>query len=339
MLTAARSWRVPFLRSPLRILITGASGFVGRALGRHLDAQGFEVRRAVRTLPEKTAAEHASSIAVGEVGPDTDWQPALEGVDVVVHLAARAHVMDDRAAIPLNDYRRINVDGTRRLARMAAQSQVKRLVLLSSIKVLGEASKRPFTDRDAPAPEDDYGISKWEAEQALIQESQRSAMQWVVLRAPLLYGPGVRANFARLMHAVADETLLPFGAIRNHRSLLFLGNLTDCIARCLTHTACGNRVFLLSDGEDLSTPELVRKLASALDVRANMIPIPALLLRIAGTLVGKGGAIARLTGSLQVDSTPIRKTLDWSPPYSVDQGIAQTARWYRSVSQTAEKPG
>ncbi|MEO8629573.1 MAG: NAD-dependent epimerase/dehydratase family protein [Betaproteobacteria bacterium] len=323
----------------MRILITGASGFVGQALARHLEAQGFEVRRAVRALSEKPAAGQTNSIAVGEVGPDTDWQPALDGVDVVVHLAARAHVMDDRTGSSLNDYRRINVEGTRRLARIAAQSQVKRIVFLSSIKVNGESTKRPFTDRDVPSPKDDYAISKWEAEQALMQESQGSAMQWVALRAPLLYGPDVRANFLRLMHAVVSEKLLPFAAIRNRRSLMFLGNLTDCIARCLTHAACADRVFLLSDGEDLSTPELVRKLASALDVRANMIPIPALLLRIAGTLAGKGGAITRLAGSLQVDSSPICKTLDWSPPYSVEEGIAQTARWFRSVSQTAEKPG
>ena len=269
---------------------------------------------------------------MGDIGPDTDWSAALQGVGTVVHLAARVHVMHDTAADLLAEFRRVNVDGTRLLARMAAAAGVQRLLFLSSIKVNGESTRRPFTEADAPRPEDAYGISKWEAELALIQVARDAGMQWVILRAPLIYGPGVGANFLRLTHAVARRAPLPLGAIDNRRSLLYVGNLVDGIRVCLSHPGARDQVLLLSDGEDVSSADLVRRLAAALQVRPRLLPVPVPLLRIAGRLTGGAAAVERLSGSLQVDSSRIRAALGWAPPFSLDEGLAETARWYRNVT-------
>ena len=305
------------------VAVTGADGFVGRALCSALEAHGTSVRR----LQRRSGGDNRA-FAVGDIGPDTDWSAALRGVHDIVHLAARVHVMGDTTTDPLAEYRRVNVEGTRALARAAVTAGVARLVFLSSVKVNGESTRRPFTEGDTPAPQDPYGVSKWEAEQALTQVARGSAMQWVILRPPLLYGPGVGANFLRLMHAVARGLPLPLAAIDNRRSLLYLGNLVNAIRVCLSEPGAGDQLFLLSDGEDVSSAQLVRRLAAALQVRARLLPMPAAWLRLAGRFTGRSAAVERLIGSLQVDSSRFRATLRWSPPFSLEQGLAETARWY-----------
>lgn len=315
----------------MNVLVTGATGFVGRALCAHLGEHELVVREACRDMSQDNAAEHRDSVVVGNIGPDTDWHAALEGIDIVVHLAARVHVMQDTASDSLNEYRLANVEGTRRLALGAAEAGVRRFVFLSSVKVNGESTSRPFIESDRPNPHDAYGISKWEAERALMQIGKDTGMECVILRPPLIYGPDVRANFLSLMRAVARGVPLPLGALENRRSLLYLGNLVDAIRVCLSHSAAAGQLFLLSDGEDVSTPELVRRLAAVLLVRSRLLSVPLPLLHLAGWLTGRAGSVERLTGSLQVDSSRIRAMLGWAPPFSLDQGLAETADWYRQV--------
>lgn len=317
----------------MRVLVTGASGFVGSVLCADLTRRGALVRRAVRS-PDGDIPE---TVAVGDVGPRTDWRAALDGVDAVVHLAARVHVVRDSAASPLSEYRRVNIEGTRQLAQAAAQAGVRRLLLVSSIKVNGEVTRRPFTEDDPPKPVGAYAISKWEAEQALIEASGRLGLEWVVLRPPLVYGPGVGANFLGLLHAVATRRPLPLGAIENRRSLAYVGNLVDAIHCCLVQQEAANRTFLIGDGEDVSTPDLVRRLACALGVSPRLLRVPVPLLRTGGWLVGQRAAIERLAGSLQVDSGRLRSVLGWVPPHGLEQGLAATARWYRDTVASREK--
>ena len=302
------------------VAITGATGFVGRALVARLLARGEAVRGAVRG-PTPTDAQ-CELVQVGAVDGSTDWREALAGADSVIHLAARTHSLGERGGGSLADYRSLNVEGTRRLAESAAETGVRRLVFLSSIKVNGERTfERPFTAWDPPAPEDAYGISKWEAEQALAEVSARTGLETVVLRPPLVYGPGVRANFARLIRGVQRGVPLPLGAVNNRRSLVGLDNLLDLLLRCVEHPAAAGQTFLVSDGEDLSTPELIRRLARAMERRARLFPLPLAVLRMAGQLTGRSAEMSRLLTSLQVDIEHTRDTLDWSPPVSVDEGL------------------
>jgi nucleoside-diphosphate-sugar epimerase len=310
----------------LNVLVTGGNGFVGSATCAHLTERGCSVRKALRLPP---AREASGVVAIGDIGPNTDWSVALEGIDAVVHLAARVHRSRDVSHDAAAEYRRVNTDGTRRLASMAAARGVRRFVLLSSAKVNGERTQRPFTEADPPHPEDAYAISKWEAEQALARIGRETGMACVILRPPLVYGPGVRANFLKLMRAVDAGVPLPFASIDNRRSLVYLGNLVDAIGTCLEHPRASGRTFLVSDGEDLSTPELVRRLARALKVPARLLPMPVSLLSFAGALTNKRGAVDRLIDSLQIDSGAFREALGWTPPFSVDQGLHETARWFR----------
>ena len=313
------------------ILVTGASGFVGRALCDSLAAGGRVPRKAVRRPP----AGAPDTIAVGDIGPDTNWKVALEGVRCVVHLAARTHVLRESTTDPLSEYRRVNVLGTERLAREAAASGVRRIVFLSSVKVNGECTlEHPYTEDDAPRPEDAYGATKQEAEQVLARLAARAKLEVVVLRPPLVYGPGVKGNFLRLMDIVARGVPLPLGSIANRRSLIYVGNLVDAVIRAIDLPQAAGRTYLASDGEDASTPDLVRGIAGALRVRARLFPFPPPLLRIAATLSGRGAEISRLTGSLQVDSSRIRRELGWNPPFSLEQGLDETARWYRARTGT-----
>jgi len=313
----------------MKVLVTGANGFAGQALCVQLRRQGVQVRRAVRQIAPGEGRFDDDAV-VGEIGPDTQWHAALEGVDAVVHLAARAHVMQDTVRGSLEDYRRVNVEGTRRLALEAAAVGVRRMVFLSSVKVNGETTGRPFSEQDTPHPTDAYGISKWEAEQVFKKIAQESGTEWVILRPPLVYGPGVRANFLRLMRAVDYGVPLPVGALQNRRSLLYLGNLIDAIQVSLSHPGAANQVFLLSDGEDISTPDLVRRLAAALRVRPRLLAAPPQLVRLVGWVTGRIASTERLTRSLQVDSSRIRAVLGWTPPFSLDEGLAETADWYRN---------
>ncbi|MDB5796429.1 MAG: hypothetical protein JWP36_331 [Paucimonas sp.] len=303
------------------VLVTGANGFVGSALCASLERQGIEVRRAVRD------AKSATESGVGEIGPDTDWTGALAGCDTVVHAAARVHVMRDSADDPLAAFRAVNTAGTLNLAAQAAAAGVRRLVFISSVKVNGEAGHHAA--QDEPAPADPYGVSKAEAEAGLHKIGAASGLETVVIRPPLVYGPGVGANFLRLMRAVDRGMVLPFGRVENRRSLIFVGNLASGIAQCLTHPAAAGRTWMISDGQDLSTPELVTMLAHHLGRPPRLMPVPVPVMRWAAAALGKSQEADRLLGNLTVDSDPIRNELGWQAPYSVDQGLAATVAWYR----------
>lgn len=312
----------------LRVLVTGATGFVGTGLVKRLrDAGRFVVRAAVRREASGFPVE-VEHVVVGDLTPDTVWQSALAGVSAVVHLAARVHVMRDAAIDPLSEFRRVNVEGALNLARQAAAAGVKRFVFLSSVKVNGEGGD--YKESDPPAPEDAYGISKHEAELGLRQIATETDMEVVIIRPPLVYGPGVKANFHALLRALARGKPMPLGAIHNRRSLVALDNLVDLIITCIDHPAAANQTFLVSDGEDLSTPELIRRMARALGRPAWLIPVPTAVLMAGATLLGKREVAARLCGSLQVNITKARKVLGWTPPVSVDEGLRRTAEHYLS---------
>ncbi len=288
--------------APPSLLITGGSGFVGQALIKRLADQPLRL------------ATRADARA---------WHQALVGIKTVVHLAARVHVMHDTEADPLAAFRAVNVEGTLNLARQAAAAGVKRFVFVSSVKVNGESTLpgRAFTEADAPNPKDAYGHSKHEAEQGLRQLSADTGMEVVIIRPPLVYGPGVKANFAALMRAVQRGWLLPLGAVHNQRSLVALDNLVDFIITCITHPQAANQTFLVSDGQDLSTTELVRGMAQAAGVPARLLPVPVWALQAGATLLGKGDAVQRLCGNLQVDISKSRNLLGWVPPVSVEEGL------------------
>jgi UDP-glucose 4-epimerase len=317
----------------MKVLVTGATGFVGSALCAKLTSSGFAVVPAVR---DKTGLPH--EIVVGSLDASTDWRANLSGCDAIVHLAARVHVMKDAASDPLTQYRQTNTDATLNLARQAAQVGVKRFVFISSIKVNGEGGDVPYRETDAPAPEDAYAISKWEAEQGLRQIARETGLEVVILRPPLVHGPAVKANFLRLMQMVQRGWPLPLGAIHNQRSLLYLGNLIDAIRVCIEHPAAAGQTFLLDDGQAVSTPQLIRAVADALHRPARLLPVPVALLRLAGWMTGKSTAVARLTGSLYVEGQAIRTRLGWSPPYSMQAGLAATAAAFVQDRVSARSP-
>lgn len=304
----------------MKILVTGASGFVGGPVCRRLLADGHHVVAAVRRddafLPLDVEARRVDAL-----GPDTDWRAALKGCDAVIHLAARAHVMRDRAADPLALFRAVNRDGAVRLAEQAVAAGVGRFVFVSSIKVNGEVTPadRPFQADDKPAPVDAYGLSKAEAEAALAGIAARTGLSLAVVRPPLVHGPGAKGNLAALMGVLARGIPLPLGAIANRRSLVGVDNLAEALAFLAAREAQGR--FLVRDGEDVSTPELIRRLARLLGRPACLPPVPVALLRLAGALTGKSAAVARLTGSLVVDDGPLR-ALGWRPVRSLDEGLA-----------------
>lgn len=307
------------------ILVTGASGFVGQALVRSLVMASGQpgVRTAVRHRRVERAGP-VQTVWVGDLSADTDWSSALMGVSEVVHAAARVHVMRDTAGDPLAEFRRTNVAGTLALARQAAMAGVRRFVFISSVKVNGESTSagQPFTADDEPAPQDPYGISKMEAEQGLRRIAAETGMEVVVIRPPLVYGPGVKANFQAMMRWLARGVPLPLGAItHNRRSLVALDNLVDLIVMCLSHPAAANQTFLVSDGEDLSTTDLLRRMARALGKPARLLPVPPSLLKLGAAMVGKPELAQRLCGSLQVDISKTRQLLGWAPPLSVDEGL------------------
>lgn len=303
----------------MNVLVTGATGFVGRALLEELGAHGHRATPVVRRI-----GGLAHEVVIFDVHGQTDWGAVLAGCDAVVHLAARVHVMHDKATEPLALYRATNADATLNLARQSAQAGVKRFVFISTIKVNGEGRDAPYRETDAPAPEDAYAISKWEAEQGLVRIAEETGLEVVILRPPLVYGPGVKANFLRLMQLVHKGWPLPLGTISNRRSLLYLGNFVDAIRVCVEHPAAAGQTFLLDDGQAVSTPELVSAVARAMDRPARLISVPVGMLQLAGALLGKRAAVVRLTGSLWVDSSLIRTRLGWMPPHSMEAGLAAT---------------
>ncbi len=311
------------------ILITGATGFVGKACVQRFLADD-ELRRLVVAVRRggQRWPEQVLPIVTGDFNPSTAWSIALEGVAVVVHSAARVHVMHDNEFDPLTAFRADNVDVTLNLARQSAAAGVKRFVFISSVKVNGESTQpgRVFTEADAPNPQDAYGQSKHEAEQGLRQLSADTGMEVVIIRPPLVYGPGVKANFAALMRAVQRGWPLPLGAVHNQRSLVALDNLVDFIVTCITHPQAANQTFLVCDGQDLSTTDLVRGMAQAAGMSAHLLPVPVWVLQAGASLLGKGDAVQRLCGNLQVDISKARSLLGWVPPVSVAEGLRRAMR-------------
>ena len=315
----------------MKVLVTGANGFIGRAVCRRLLAAGWEVHGAVRRqvdLPEGVVARRISAL-----GPGIPWAETLAGMRAVVHLAARVHVMRDEAADPLAEYRRVNTEATLHLMREARRVGVGRLVFMSSIKVNGEATEaRPFTAADPPAPQDPYAVSKYEAEEGLAELARGSSVRVTILRPPLVYGPGVGGNFLALLRAVARGWPLPLGAVANRRSLLFVDNLADAVAKVMGEPTGECETFVLRDGEDVSTAELARRLGRCLGRPARLPPVPLSLLALAGRLTGRAAAVARLTGSLTVDDSAFRRRFAWEPPFTLDQGLETTAAWFRAAA-------
>jgi nucleoside-diphosphate-sugar epimerase len=320
------------------ILITGATGFVGRRLCAMVAEAGWRPRAALR---RPQADLPLDTVPVGDIGPDTDWRAALAGADVVIHLAARVHVMRETAADPAASFDRVNVAGTEALARQAAEAGVRRFVFVSSIKVNGEATTdAPFTEADPPQPADPYGASKWKAEQAICSVAAGRAMEFVIVRPPMVYGPGVKANFLRLLQAVDRGLPLPFGMIDNRRSLLSVANLSAFLIESVKNAAAANETFLMSDGEDLSTAALIRAMAHSLGRPDRLLPIPPAWLELAGRLTGRADVIQRLCGSLRIDISHARRRLGFDPPASVAHAMDETVAWYRqSRSGAVAGPG
>lgn len=316
----------------MRVLVTGASGFVGRALVLRLaKLRDWSAVAVVRALPSAEPIWYSggfieagvSHIALGDLTKALIEPGLFNGVDAVVHCAARVHVMNESDVDPLSAFRAVNVVGTLKLAEQAASVGVKRFVFISTIKVNGEVTVfgEPFQADDLPAPEDAYGLSKLEAEQGLKLLAAETGMEVVIIRPPLVYGRGVKGNFGSMIKLVEKEIPLPFGATHNKRSLVGIDNLVDLIVRCIDHPAAANQVFLAGDGQDLSTPELVRSLAMAMGKRTRLISLPTGVLKFGATLLGKRALADRLLGSLQVDITKTRELLEWQPRHSVEEGL------------------
>lgn len=313
----------------MRFLVTGASGFVGRPLCRELFQRGYQVRGAMRTHGQLSAK--GETVTVGAIDAGTKWADALRGVDTVIHLAARVHAMKDKAADPLTEFLKVNLYGTSNLAQQATGAGVKRLVFVSSIKVNGETTEvRPFAESDEPDPQDPYAISKLQAEQVLQRISCETGLEVVIVRPPLVYGPGVKGNFLRLLTAIDRGIPLPLAGAHNLRSLVYVGNLVDALIACATHPAAAGQTYLVSDGKDVSTAMLAEKIAHALGRSSRSFYFPPGLLRAAATMLGRAEQIDRLFGSLRVNDQKIRSELAWAPPYSMEQGLSATADWYRT---------
>ena len=315
----------------MRVLITGVSGFVGGALACSLlDEGGYRVRGAARRVFSNAPAglELCQS---PELEAKADWSGLLQDVEVVVHAAARVHMMNDQATDPLSEFRRANTEGSLRIARQAVEAGVRRFVFISSIKVNGEESPadRPYSADDVVAPVDPYGVSKHEAEQALLALARETGLEVVIIRPVLVYGPGVKANFQSMMRWLDRRLPLPLGAIHNSRSLVFLDNLVDLIVTCLQHSAAAGQVFLVSDGAPLSTTQLLRRMGLALGKPARLLPISAVWLQLIARLLGRPAIAQRLCGSLCVDIEKTRRLLGWEPPVTVDEAMSRTARYFQ----------
>lgn len=325
------------------VLVTGAGGFIGQQFCERALSEGYSVKAALRR--NQKLPNGVKGNVFGDFSETIDWSDALIGVDVIIHLAARAHVVQETEKDVLAAYRSINVDVTRRLAEQAVEVGVKRFVFLSSIGVHGvhtndrgpffvpklqqrSATQNKDVRGDELDPVEDYAISKWEAEKTLWEVSARTGLEVVIIRSPLVYGPGVKGNFLRLLQCVARGVPLPLGAIRNQRSLVGLDNLVDLLIRCVDHPAAAGQTFLVSDGQDLSTPELIRMIARAMGKPPRLLPMPVSLLLFAGRMAGQAAEVDRLVASLQIDSLPTRKALEWTPPEGVEDGIKRMVDAY-----------
>ena len=306
-----------------RVLVTGATGFVGRELTSRLVALGHVHVQGLTRLDPVKPVKGVQYFAGGDIVFQNQWQPPLNGVHTLVHTAARAHVLDECADDPLTEFRRVNVYGSLRIAEQAVAMGVRRFIFISSIGVNGVQSmpNHPFSEADEPAPHNAYAVSKWEAEQGLLRISGETGLEVVIIRPPLVYGPRAPGNFGSLMRAVQRSWPLPLGAVHNQRSLVALDNLVDFIITCTTHPQAANQTFLVSDGQDLSTTELIRGMAMAAGISARLLPVPVWALQAGARLLGKGDAVQRLCGNLQVDISKARSLLGWVPPVSVSEGL------------------
>lgn len=316
----------------MRVLVTGANGFVGRALVAYLAADSrYTVLGSVRRLDRTTSPlNHVLLVEVGDVGPKTDWADALAGVSIVVHSAGRAHVLRDRAKTPLAAFREVNVDGTINFARQAVQAGVERFIFISSAGVNGNTSLRPFSEGDCPNPLEPYAVSKYEAEQHLWALARDTQMEIVIVRPPLVYGHGAPGNFKRLQRLVRTRIPLPLGAIENRRSFVAVENLTNFIAVCIVHPAAANQVFLVSDGDDVSTPDFLRVVGRAMAKRVRLFSVPVAVLMILGRLTGRSSMVNRLCESLQVDIAKARRLLDWAPPVEMEDALRLAFRRFEA---------
>ena len=317
------------------ILVTGASGFVGRAVCEQALALGMKVRvsyRSSSSLPRLTG--ETEKIQIPFINDVTDWSHAFAGIDVVVHLAARVHMVSDKGTQSLSLYREVNTAGTEHLARSAVASGVKRLVFVSTVKVNGEQTGyRPFEEEDPPRPEGAYAISKWESEEALNRIAAETGLGIVVLRPPLVYGQGVGANFLRLLGLIRSGIPLPLASVSNRRSLIYVKNLSDAILKCAVHSCASPRTYLVCDEQSVSTPELIEHIASLMGLRVRTFSCPPRLLNLAGELLGKSAEVARLLQSLVIDDRRIQSEIGWTPPYSLLEGLRETIDWYLATRQ------
>lgn len=315
-----------------RILVSGVNGFVGTALCQILLDKGHFVRGTVRSKDKiPLVSGNADFYVTGDIGPDTAWDSALKDIDVIVHLAGITH----KKLTSGEDYYNVNTYATVRLAEEAVKHNVPRLIYISSVKVNGESNRQDsdgniirFTEEDKPNPSDHYAISKWRAEEALYKISAESGLEIIILRPALIYGPGVKANFLSLLKLIDSGIPLPFANIKNHRSFIYLGNLVDIISRFITESEVTGQTYLVSDGVDISTLDLVHRIAKAMGRKPLLVPFPVEVLRFLGKVAGRLEAIERLTQSLIVDNRKIVQKLKWTPFYSLDEGIKQTVDYY-----------
>ncbi len=315
----------------MKVLVTGASGFVGRVLCQTLSQRGHLVTAALRSPQTPPVDGVCSSVVVGDIGPDTRWSQALAGQDSIIHLAARAHVMNEPTGDPERFYRQINVEGTRCLVKRAKVASISRLVFMSSVKVNGEETTgHAFSERLPAEPKDAYGRTKWAAEQIITGDPD---MRGTIIRSPLVYGAGVKGNFLKLLRISAKGLPLPLGSIKNLRSLIYVENLVDALAQSLTNDRAIGQTFLVSDGEDISTPELFRRVASLQHKPNRIFSLPVGFLTTGGHLLGRSNVVQRLCGSLQVDTTYIRQQLSWKPPHTLQQGLEKTVDWFQNQAE------
>lgn len=311
------------------VLITGATGFIGRALCKRMLIDGWMVRGTVRSKNDLNRLQvGVHPVIINTIGPETDWSDALDSVDVIIHLAARVHVMTETVNEPFAAFRQVNVYGSERLAQMAVKARVKRFVFLSSIGVHGNIAQHPLTESDKPEPIKPYTLSKFEAEIGLSHIAEQSGMELIVIRAPLVYGPENPGNFYRLLKIIDSGVPLPFANINNRRSFIYIENLVDAITTCIANQNSSGQIYLVSDGEDISTPDLISRLASALGKPARLFNIPLTVLKAAGILLGRREIMDRLVESLVLDSSKIRGELNWVPPYTMNSGLGKTAEWF-----------
>ncbi len=313
-----------------RILLTGSTGFVGLSLVKQLILMRLQVTAAVTETEDPVSLpEEVTTVVVPPLSENSNYMSALQDIETVIHLAARVHIMQDSSLDPLEEFRKVNLRGTVCLARQAAAAGVRRFILVSTVKVHGEETCEPYCEDSPIAPKDPYSLSKFEAESALHEIAVETGLEVVIIRPPLVYGPGVKANFLNLMRAVENGIPLPFASVDNKRSLVYVENLADAIACCATNSAAAGQTYLVSDNYDVSTPELISRMSLALGRPPRLLPLSPWLIRTAGKILGKSQSIERLIGSLQVNSSKINRELGWIPPFTFEQGLEKTALWFK----------